>query len=311
MADTSGNDDNLGQEYIGEPNIENEQTGTTSPTSNQHRFVTRVFHEKNNQVIGAEVIVYDDDQNKIDSIIVADTTTLEEFQEKWENISEYYVLRGDVTLPDDIQERIDRGELTTLQEILANRDSNTPINATTLNDNFTWENFSLSDHDHDDKYCITNHQSSTQDYGIATSNMYGHTKIADHLNDSTFKQATALSSKQGYELNQRINAINQRFAWSDVKSIGSYIKYRVNEDLRLVVCNYNRSDYTGLKDATGNHVLNGAGTIPNYYAPSSRVLTTLYRGDVTLYYNTDGSVNIYNLTKIKKMNIHAQVLWHF
>ena len=123
--------------------------------------------------------------------------------------------------------------------------------------------------------------------------------------------STALSSKQGYELNQRINAINQRFAWSDVKSIGSYIKYRVNEDLRLVVCNYNRSDYTGLKDATGNHVLNGAGTIPNYYAPSSRVLTTLYRGDVTLYYNTDGSVNIYNLTKIKKMNIHAQVLWHF
>lgn len=310
MVETSGNDETLGQEYIGETNVNNEQNSTTS-SSNQQRFVTRVLHEKNNQVIGAEVIVYDDDQKKIDSIIVADTTSLEEFQEKWENISKYYILRGDVTLPDDLQERIDSGELTTLQEILANRNGNTQINATTLNDNFTYENFALSDHDHDDKYCVINHQSSTQDYGIATSNMYGHTKIADHLNDSTFQQATALSSKQGYELNKKITDMNNRFTWSGVKTIGSHIKYRVNEDLRLCVCNYNRSNYTGLNNTSRSKELEKAGTIPSYYRPTSRVLTPLYRGDVVLYYNSDGSVSIRTLTKIKSMNIHAQVMWHF
>lgn len=311
MAGTSENTQDVGQEYIGDVTIPNEQSSTTSSSSNQQRFVTRVFHEKNNQVIGAEVIVYDDDQNKIDSIIVTDTTSFEEFQKKWENISKYYVLRGDVTLPEDIQEKIDSGELITLQEILANRDGNTQINATTLNDNFTWENFSLIDHDHDEKYCVTNHQSATQNYGIATGNLYGHVKIADHLNDSTFQQATALSSKQGYELNKKITDASNRFAWSDVKTIGEYIKYRVNADLRLCVCNYNRSNYKGLKDATGSHELHKADTIPSYYAPTSRVLSPMYRGDVTLFYNTDGSINIYNLTKISKMNLHAQVMWHF
>ena len=312
MADNSGNDETLGQEYIGDTNTENEQNSTTTTSSsNQQRFVTRVFHEKNNQVIGAEVIVYDDDQHKIDSIIVADTTSLEAFQEKWENISNYYVVRGDVTLPEDLQEKIDDGEIITLQEILANHDGNTHINATTLNDNFTWENFALIDHDHDNKYCTTNHQSSTQDYGIATSNMYGHTKIADHLNDSTFNQATALSSRQGYELNNKINQVNNRFKWSDPISIGSYIKYRVNPDLRLCICNYNRSDYTGCARTTGKQELHRAGTIPSYYAPTSRVLTPLYRGDFVLYYNTDGSVNLYNLNTKTEINIHAQVMWHY
>ena len=311
MVDNSGNE-NWGQEYIGDTNSNDEQNGNANASdSNQQRFVTRVFHEKNGQVIGAVVIVYDDDQHKIDSIVVADKTSLEEFQEKWENISKYYVVRGDVVLPADIQEKIDAGEIVTLQEILSNRDGNTNINATTLNENFTWENFSLRDHDHDERYFTSNHQSSTQDYGIATSNLYGHTKVVDNLEDSTFKEATALSSRQGYELNQRINQVNNRFQWSDTISIGDYIKYRVNPDLRLCVCNYNRKDYTGLKNTTGSHELHGAGTIPSYYSPTSRVLTTLYRGDLTLVYNTDGSVKIYNLTKLDKINIFAQVMWHF
>ena len=310
MADN--NDDPIGQEYIGDTNTGNEQNSTTSSSSNnQQRFVTRVFHEKNNQVIGAEVIVYDDDQNKIDSIIVADKTSLEEFQSKWEQISNYYVIRGDVDLPDDLQEKVDSGELIPLQDVIANVDGTTPINATTLNGNFTWENFALIDHDHDNKYCTTNHQSSNQDYGIATSSMYGHAKVADHLNDSTFKQATALSSHQGYELNSRINELNNRYKWSSAIEIGSYIKYRVNPDLRLCICNYNRSDYTGCARTTGKQELHRAGTIPSYYAPTSRVLTPLYRGDFVLYYNTDGSVNLYNLNTKKEINIHAQVMWHY
>lgn len=304
----AGNDEVLEQEHIGDE--EDTQTNTTESSYHQ-RFVTRVFHEKNNQVIGAEVIIYDDEQQKIDSIVVADSTSLEEFQEKWENISKYYVVRGDVELSEDLQELVDNGEITTLQGILSNPDNTTEINATTLNGTYTASSFSPSDHEHDDKYCITNHQSSNKDYGIATSNFFGHSKVVDNLDDSTFKEATALSSHQGYELNQKISNLNNRFKWSNPISVGKYIKYRVNEDLRLCVCNYNRSDYTGCKNNTGKKELHAAGTIPSYYAPTSRVLTTLYRGDITLYYDTNGSVNIYNLSTIKKFNIHAQVMWHY
>lgn len=290
---------------------EQEYTESTSDTVNKQRFITRVFHEQDNQVIGVEVIVRDSDSNVIDNIIVADETKLKQFEDDWEKISNYYFIRGDVDLPEDLQEKVDSGELPTLQDILKNTEGNTSINATTLNGLYTSDSFSLQGHDHDNIYCTTQHQSDTEDYGIGTSSLYGHVKIADHLTDSTFIKATALSSHQGYELNEKINAVSKRNAWSDVITLGSYMKYRVNPDLRLCVLNYNRSKYTGCKKTTGAHELHGAGTIPSYYAPSSRVLTSLYRGDFTLYYETDGSVKLYNLTTKDEINIHAQVMWHY
>lgn len=311
MVSNENEDDVLGQEYIGAGTSSDTTVNSTTSNVAQQTLITRVFHEKDNQVIGAEVIIYDDDSHRIDSVIVTDKTSLEEFQEKWENISNYYVVNEDVSLPSDLQEKVDNGELTTLQDILKNSNNTTRINATTLNGIYTSDNFSLIDHDHDDKYCIMKHQSSTQDYGVATSSLYGHSRIVDHLEDATFNEATALSSHQGYELNNKINNLKNKFQWSGVTQLGDYIKYRVNPDLRLMIVNYNRSDYTGCKKTTGKHELHPAGTIPSAYAPTSRVLTPLYRGDFVLYYNTDGTVNLYNLTTKATINIHAQVMWHF
>lgn len=311
MVSNENEDDVLGQEYIGAGTSSDTTVNSTTSNVAQQTFITRVFHEKDNQVIGAEVIIYDDDGHRIDSIIVTDKTSLEEFQEKWKNISNYYVVNEDVSLPSDLQEKVDNGELTTLQDILKNSNNTTRINATTLNGIYTGDNFSLIDHDHDDKYCIMKHQSSTQDYGVATSSLYGHSRIVDHLKDATFNEATALSSHQGYELNNKINNLKNKFQWSGVTQVGDYIKYRVNPDLRLMIVNYNRLDYTGCKKTTGNHKLHPAGTIPAAYAPTSRVSTPLYRGDFVLYYNTNGTVNLYNLTTKATINIHAQVMWHF
>lgn len=312
MVNNDG-EDILEQEYIGDPDVNDDETPvqSTSANVNKQRFITRVFHEQDNQVIGVEVIVRDDDNEVIDNIIVADETKLKQFEEDWEKISNYYFIRGDVELPEDLQEKVDSGELSTLQEILANVDGETTINATTLNGLYTSDSFSLEGHDHNDIYCTKQHQSDTEDYGIGTNALYGHVKIADHLNDSTFSKATALSSHQGYELNQRINEVSKRNAWSEVITLGNHMKYRVNPDLRLLVINYNRSDYTGCKKTTGGHELHKEGTIPSYYCPTSRVLTPLYRGDFVLYYNTDGSVELYNLTTKDKINIHAQVMWHY
>ena len=33
--------------------------------------------------------------------------------------------------------------------------------------------------------------------------------------------------------------------------------------------------------------------------------------DVTCIVNKDGSINLYNLTKIKEINIHAQLMWYY
>lgn len=311
MVDNSGQDDILEQEYIGDPDPVENPVQSTSSTVTKQRFITRVFHEQDNQVIGVEVIVRDDDNNVIDNIIVADETKLKQFEKDWEEISNYYFIRGDVDLPEDLREKVESGELSTLQDILKNPDGNTDINATTLNGLYTSDSFALEGHDHDDIYCTTLHQSDTENYGIGTNSLYGHVKIADHLNDSVFTKATALSSHQGYELNQKINEIGRRNAWSDTIAIGDYMRYRVNPDLRLLVMNYNRNNYTGCKTTTGSHVLHGAGTIPSYYCPTSRVLTPLYRGDFVLYYNSDGTVTLYNLTKKDTINIHAQVMWHY
>ena len=197
MVSNENEDDVLGQEYIGAGTSSDTTVNSTTSNVAQQTLITRVFHEKDNQVIGAEVIIYDDDGHRIDSVIVTDKTSLEDFQEKWENISNYYVVNEDVSLPSDLQEKVDNGELTTLQDILKNSNNTTRINATTLNGIYTSDNFSLIDHDHDDKYCIMKHQSSTQDYGVATSSLYGHSRIVDHLEDATFNEATALSSHQG------------------------------------------------------------------------------------------------------------------
>ena len=298
------NDDALGQNVIGD----NSGT-TTSSTVTQQKFITRVLNENNGQVIGAEVVISDADSNVIDTIVITDQTTLQKYINNWDAISKYYVIRGDVTLTEDLQALVDAGQLT-LQDILKNTDSSTEINATKLNGTYDYTSFAPSIHNHDDDYCVTKHDSSNKDYGVSTKDLYGHCKIADRLTDSTFVEATALSSHQGYVLNESISALNKKNAWSSVQTLGSHIKYRVNSDLRLVVCNYSYSDYTGLKNDTGKHELHPANYIKNY-APTARVITPMYRGDVTLYFNSDGSVAVYNLTKIKKMNLYAQVMWHY
>lgn len=307
----NNNDEVLGNEYIGASNTGGTATtGSTTETVNKQRFKTRIFHENNNQVIGAEVIIYDDDQNVIDTIEITDKTTLDKIKKDWEEVSNYYVLRGDVTLPDEIQALVDAGQ-PTLQSVLANPDNSTTINATSLNGTYTKDDFALKEHTHGDTYCVTKHDSSNKDYGVSTKDLYGHCKIADRLTDATVLDATALSSHQGYVLNQKITQLQKKNTWSSNKTLGKYITYRVNSDLRLMVLDYNRSDYTGLKKDTGVQELHKAGYIPSGYRPTSRVITPLYRGDVTFYVNKDGSINLYNLTKIKEINIHAQLMWYY
>lgn len=183
------------------------------------------------------------------------------------------------------------------------------INATSLSDTPA-EDFSKKGHLHSE-LAVRNHSSVDDSYGVGTDTRYGHVKVLNNLNAETFVGGEVLSAYQGSVLNKRLKSVEKKNAWQPVVKQGNYLKYKVNPDLRLVVCDYHRKDYTGLKSKTGVHPLHKAGAIPKKYAPSKRVSTPLYRGDVVLYYNTDGSVNLYNLTKIKKINVSAQVMWHY
>lgn len=78
-------------------------------------FRTRVFNEDNNQIIGAEVLVYSDNGDKIGVIDIADATTLNELRQQLQLIDETYFT----------EER--------LNTILANQSETTVINATRLN----------------------------------------------------------------------------------------------------------------------------------------------------------------------------------
>lgn len=183
------------------------------------------------------------------------------------------------------------------------------INATSLNDTPA-EDFSKKGHLHSE-LAVRNHSSVDDSYGVGSDDRYGHLKVIDNLDASENVGGEALSAHQGNVLYKRIRELEAKNLWEAVVKKNDYLKYKVNPDLRLVVCDYHRKDYTGLKSKTGVHTLHKAGTIPEKFRPSKRVSTPLYRGDVTLYYNTDGSVNIYNLTKIKKINVSAQVIWHY
>lgn len=118
-------------------------------------FKTRIFNEDDGQIIGAEVLVYSDNGNKIGTIDIADATTLNELKQQLQLIDETYFT----------EER--------LKSILANQYEDTSINATKLNGFVSSEfakvsqlnNYALSNHTHV-KANITN----LYDYGITATN---------------------------------------------------------------------------------------------------------------------------------------------
>ena len=311
-------------------------------------FEARIFHENEDtrQVYGAEVVIYSRDSDKpIDKILITDLTDFEIFKELLENQEKAYVpftlqdktnieiiskyLGGDDEYKAEHQDEYDRalnnwsklqekGDLETIldnqlpSETLtdAQKDSYrdggyTIINATHLNGK-TDADFSPLDHTHEGVYLPVRHESV-----IGVNGNYGHVTVVDNLTTTGTSGGEVLSANMGKKLNDDRNSLRDSIQkWDNVK-VNNYITLRVNSFLRLAVCNYNRSEYTGRKNDTGKKILHSAGTIPSQYKPTSRVLTSLYRGDFVLYYDTDGSVNLWNLVKKDSINIHAQVMWHY
>lgn len=314
--------DNDNVEVVTNPDSEEDVTNTT--------FQTKIYHEsESNQVMGAEIYLFNPKGEKISNILITDEDEFNHYINVLKNMEEAYVPYTEKDLENlNLLQKVADGEieatderittmtwsklhdLGSLEAVLRNDIDDTTndypviINATKLN-GFDSSDFSKKGHTHEDDYLKEGHSLVT-----AKENQLGHVIIINNLDSNVYNDGECLSAKQGYELNQRLTTVEEREGWSKVIS-KTNLKYRVNKDLRLVVCNYNQSNYKKLNKETGSHVLHNKGYIKEEYAPSARVVQPLYRGDVTLIFETDGSIKIYNLTKLDSINIHVQIMWKY
>ena len=155
------------------------------------RFETKIYsYSADEKIIGAEVTVYDEDGDKIDSIIVTDETRLQQLEEALEVIDETYV------------------QYTSLNSILENLDESTPINATKLN-GYQGDQFVLNSQLDNKSFKPKPHAAPTNEYGIGNAANFGHVKIRDNLTSDTYISGEALSAHQGKVLDDKITAATE------------------------------------------------------------------------------------------------------
>lgn len=109
-------------------------------------------------------------------------------------------------------EQIDSTYVTydNLNELLANSEEDTPINATLLGGQQS-DAFLLRSEKDTQTFKPKSHSSSTTEYGGASTTNYGHVKLRDNLTASSYTSAEALSSHQGYVLKESIDDMNTVF----------------------------------------------------------------------------------------------------
>lgn len=155
------------------------------------RFETKIYsYSADEKIIGAEVVVYSEDGDKIDSIIVTDETRLQQLEEALEVIDETYV------------------QYTSLNSILENLDESTPINATKLN-GYQGDQFVLNSQLEDKSFKPKPHAAPTNEYGVGNAANFGHVKIRDNLTSDTYISGEALSAHQGKVLDDKITAATE------------------------------------------------------------------------------------------------------
>lgn len=155
------------------------------------RFETKIYsYSADEKIIGAEVVVYSEDGDKIDSIIVTDETRLQQLEEALEVIDETYV------------------QYTSLNSILENLDESTPINATKLN-GYQGDQFVLNSQLDNKSFKPKPHAAPTNEYGVGNAANFGHVKIRDNLTSDTYISGEALSAHQGKVLDDKITAATE------------------------------------------------------------------------------------------------------
>lgn len=155
-------------------------------------FETSCYYKKEGKIIGAEVKIYNENGDTIDRILVTDANGLEQLEDKLNNLDSTYIDKGELVsaLRDNV---FDGTEVT--------------INANTF-DGHDSSYYAPYEHDHQGQFASKQHASTTPStYGAGTSTEYGHVRVRDDLTARNPNISEALSSHQGYELNNRLATI--------------------------------------------------------------------------------------------------------
>lgn len=150
-------------------------------------YKVRSFYEKDTGTAGADVIIYDDSGDVVDTLLITTESTYNDLVEQLEGIDEKYLDRTDVL---NILQN-------TSNEIVA-------INATMLNGQSA-DFYAKNNHNHDSVYAPLNHVNS-----LSTEGVVGHAKIINNVSRTSFVNGEALAAYQGKLLSDRINTMQPK-----------------------------------------------------------------------------------------------------
>ena len=155
-------------------------------------FEVSCYYKKDKKIIGAEVKVYNEDEDVIDRILITDAHGLEELESKLDNLDDTYV---------------DKSELINALKDNVFGDDNVVINANTF-DGHDSSYYALAQHNHNNQFAPNSHASNiSTTHGAGTADQYGHVKVRDDLGARNTNISEALSSHQGYLINDRLTTV--------------------------------------------------------------------------------------------------------
>lgn len=149
------------------------------------KYKVRSFYEKDTGTAGADIIIFDDEGDVVDTLLVTTESTYNDLVSQLEGIDEKYVDRNEV--------------LALLQNNIYTTDEIIEINATLLGGHSS-DYFAQREHNHDQLYTPLSH---TKVLGNAST--AGHTKVINNLSRGSYQEGESLSAYQGKILDNKIN----------------------------------------------------------------------------------------------------------
>ena len=235
-------------------------------------ITTRIINQDNDKTMTAEIFLYNEEGDKIESIQITNETEFNQLVERLNELDEKYV------------------ENEELETILTNINNQKSINATTLN-NLQSDKFAKAD-------VVSQHINTN-----ASENTYGHVKTINNVTSPAHVAGEALSAYQGKLLQDLItNLTNGLTTWTQVY-YGNNLNVYYNQLLRVCYFTYKRTDYTGFSSSAGQHFAGKADLAE--YLPKTIVTKSFRRADISFSLDTSGNVNLHSLNKFSSVDLYC------
>lgn len=245
-------------------------------------FRTKIYYEEQDNIVGAEVVVYSTTGENIGSIQVTSKQQFDELVSKLNGLDERFILK------------------TGLQEAL----EDVSVDANTLN-NLSSADFALVNHDHANDYAPKDHATISTIHGLGENYKYGHVKVIDNLTSSQYKDGESLSAYQGKVLKTAVDGkapISHNHGWTTIftdkviKGVGTCSLY-INKQIQLGFFYLNIT--TSKSIASKNSILlydnstygTAGGRVSHSLIPLGMQLTVNYNGEFKIYNQNSNSAS--------------------